>query len=103
MSDPNSGATFEGVFDVVDIRPKRHTSGNRLEIILSVNYNEKQHKEAIPMLYKQVKLFMIEHEAQQEIDFDAEEVDGGGTPEDEELFEDDMPGSETIEPAGEPT
>lgn len=103
MSDQSKAVTFEGVFDVVDIRPKRHTSGNRLEIVLSVNYHEDLHKEAIPMLYKQVKVFMVEYEAQQEIDF-AVDMDGP-----EEVFPEGDPNEEPLgdqpdrfqEPAGE--
>ena len=60
--------TFEGVFDVVDIKAKRHTSGNRLEIVLSVNHDEDLHKQAIGLLFKQVRANMTVFESQLELD-----------------------------------
>jgi hypothetical protein len=65
--------TFEGVFDVVDIKAKRHTSGNRLEIVLSVNHDEDLHKQAISLLFKQVKASMIVFEPQPEMFNDEDE------------------------------
>ena len=85
MSEPKQ---LEGIFDVVDIKAKRHSSGNRLEIKLDVTHTEELHKQAIALLFKQVEIKMTEHEVQPEMfDDDGEEpID-----EDEDLFGEDMP------------
>ena len=62
-----SDQVFETVCEVVDIKAKRHTSGNRLEILLSVNYDEELHHEAIKKLYKQVKVHIVEYGEQPEL------------------------------------
>ncbi len=62
-----SDQAFETVCDVVDIKAKRHNSGNKLEIVLSVNYDEDLHHEAIKKLYKQVKVHMVEYGEQPEL------------------------------------